>query len=465
LKTVEEIIKGISFEKIRGSREILEEFQKQKYVLEFLSNINSLATKRNYSIHLIKFCNNVHLTPSDLITLASQEDRKSLSFPMTNIVNSWRDKAKENHVSTGIRRNTLTALESFFKWNNVPIGEIKKPTYSPERIRKEPSIENLKRFRDSLGNLRNIALFDFLCCVPVRDGQFQECDCGDCKKDWSPKWEDIQTFPKIDPFSNVIIPCKKGHTNESYKGAKHISFLTESASNSLNLYREYREKTEKRAMRANESIFVEWREREEEGERKPISQAEVLRIFKQASINSGFSLNPHEMRNFVKSMLERHNVPSAWSNMVIGHKVSNLEEAYSTHSIETMFEGTQESTGLKTALAYLDIGNGNTRRSFAQGEQLAILQKKVEALEKENEALKNTQEEMKIREETLKGLAEKKGSLDSDTIDAVLKVIKLLDSPEMQKEVRIALLKELDKRELDKHEEGKNIEDSKKERS
>lgn len=420
-KDIETIIKEISFEKVRVTNEAMQKLREEyESVKSWLGNIGSPETQRNYSFLLIQFCSNAHLTPKELIEIACSRDPKERYLPMKRLLENWRDKAKEQGISVGTRRNTLTMLESFFEWNDVEIGKIKKPIYRPKE-KKEIKVDDLKQFRNALGNFRNTALFDFLCCVPLRIGQFKPCKCGegDCKdkNHWLPKWGDIQSFPKIEYGSVVIIGAKKGHTNSSYyelgKGTMHISFLTESASASLNAYKDLREKTEKREMLPSEPIFVQWRETKDNGNgREPIRTSEVNRIFEYASKSSGKKFTVHNLRNFVQSMLERHGVIPRWREIILGHKVSNLTEAYSTHSIETMWEGSKEITGLKDAINYVDIGNGTSRRSFQQGEEIQKLKEankglegRLEEVEIERDELRKEIADLKARTEALKDLS------------------------------------------------------------
>jgi len=468
MKDIETIIKEISFEKVEVTTTDIENLKKEhECVRTWLSNIGSPETQRNYSFLLIQFCSNVHLTPSELIEIVSTEDFKNNYVPMTKIIMAWKEKAKEQGISVGKRRNTLTLLESFFEWNNKQLGKIKKPVYRAKE-KHEIKIDDLKGFRNALGNLRNIALFDFLSCVPLRIGQFKPCKCGDCKKYWYPLWGDIESFPKIEHGSVVKIEAKKGHTSESYYeqgiATKHIAFLTESASNSLNAYKAHREKTEGREMLASEPIFVQWREEEGNGKnREPIGESEVNRIFESASKTSGRKFTVHNLRNFAQSSLERHGVPKAWREIILGHKVSNLVEAYSTHSIESMWEGTEEATGLRNAVNYLDVGNGASRRSFEQGEEIAKLkeankglEERLQQVEKERDELKTSIDNLKARTEALKDLA-KTTPIDYKMAKALLG---LINNEEALGNLKIALQDMIFKQNVKELAEKKAVEES-----
>ena len=411
MKDLETVKAEITFERVRVTKKDKENLGKNKYIQQWFANVPSPETRYTYGSMMIKFLRSVHLTVDELIELRKATDIKEGYYPIETLIDFWKVKAKENGKKTHYRRNVMTTLESFFIWNRLSLEKIKKPAYSPEE-KSEIKKEDLRQFRDSIGNIRNVALFDLLCSVPLRIGMFRPCNCGDCDKYWYPKWGHIQSFPNLEYGAVVKIPAKKGHTSSAYyeQGQRlyYIGFLTESAKQSLTMYKKLTEEQLGRPLTKEDPIFIGWRENGGNG-RKPIKDGEVNRIFEHASEVSGLKFTVHDLRNFVNSTLERHGINKRLRDINLAHKVSDLVLAYSTHNIETMWKGTKEAIGFEKVLPYVDVGNSHYKMTMLHDERL-------EKLEKERDELRKTIEEMKADQEALKRRAKRTGVVDYDTV-------------------------------------------------
>jgi site-specific recombinase XerD len=348
-------------------------------------------TRRNYLRALCCFMESVNIRePALLLDLKSHENSKKRFFPAERLIETWQGKAHQAHVSAAAEKKTLDAVRSFFKYNRVPLLQI-KCSYRP-KPKQEVTDEELRSFRESLGPLNTI-LFDFLTSVPLRDGQFQTCP--NCHRPFYPRWQNVESYPMIEPYSQFTIAPEKGHENDLFpEGLKQVCFLTDTAAKGLNTLRTIKEKQLGRRLQPSEYIFTH--SRNMPGCQKhvtPIGKINVQTIFWRAACNTGIHVYPHLLRAWVNTRLSTCGIDKQLRDIYLGHtSIQNSEEGY----IMQMRQKWRESLKKAHAIESLDLVKGIINPAELQDKLVRIDEqaREIQRLRNEIEASKLTKEEL-----------------------------------------------------------------------
>jgi len=350
-------------------------------------------TRPDYLRNLCVFLSCVGITdPSALLDLKSHENVKKRFFPAERLVETWQGKAHLAMVKAHVEKKVLDAVRSFFKWNRVSLIQI-KCSYRP-KPKPEVLDDQLRTFREAL-SATDTVLFDFLTSVPLRDGQFQTC--RNCGRDFHPRWQNIQTYPKIEAYSPFIIGPEKGHENNKYpEGLKQVCFLTETAAKGLNVLRALKEKQVARALRSDEYIFTYSRNMPLiKGQKHitPIGKVEIQGMFWNAQQKTGLHIYAHLLRAWVNTRLGTCGIDKQLRDIYLGHmSVQNQEEGY----IMQMLPKWQEALRKAHAIESLDLVQGIVSPAELQNKLTRIdeQQRKIERLESDIETSRLSKEQL-----------------------------------------------------------------------
>lgn len=340
------------------------------------------------------------IDPTVLLDLKTHENVKKRFFPAERLVETWQSKAHLAQVKSHVEKKVLDAVRSFFKANRVPLTQI-KCSYRP-KPKPEIADDELRTFREALSS-KDTVLFDFLTSVPLRDGQFQTCP--NCRRDFHPRWRNIQTYPTIEPYSPFIIAPEKGHENNKYpEGLKQVCFLTETAAKGLTTLRALKMKQLARKIEPNEYIFTYSRNMPR-GRKNitPVNKVEVQGVFWKAQQKTGLHVYAHLLRAWVNTRLGTCGIDKQLRDIYLGHMgVQNQEEGYvmqmlpkwretlrKAHAIESLdlVQGIVSPAELQDKLTRIDEQQREIQRlksdieaSRLSGEQIAMIRLLTEKL-------------------------------------------------------------------------------------
>lgn len=351
------------------------------------------ATRPQYLRCLCVFLSCTGITdPSALLDLKTHENVKKRFFPAERLIETWQAKAHLAHISAHTEKKILDSVRSFFKYNRVPLIQI-KVSYRP-MPKQEITDEQLRTFREALNALDTI-LFDFLTSVPLRDGQFKTCP--NCGRDFHPRWQHIQTYPRIEAYSPFIIAPEKGHESQKFpEGLKQVCFLTETTAKSLRGYRNLKEKELGRQLRAEEYIFTYSRNMQD-GQKhiNPIGKSEIQGIFWRAQQKTGIRIYAHLLRAWVNTRLGTCGIDKQLRDVYLGHMgIQNEEEGY----MMQMLPKWQETLKRAHAVESLDLVQGIVSPAELQDKLTRIdeQEREIQRLKSDIETSKLTREQINM---------------------------------------------------------------------
>lgn len=359
----------------------------QKEIAQLLQNpdvalwLNKVGpiTKTAYQRSLIYFLKCVKIkNPSALLDLKMDENPRRRFFPAERLTETWIAHAKQNKLTDSQITVLITAVCSFFKHNRAPLAEVSY-TYKPKPKQTFDQTQ-LRQFRENFNFFGKI-IFDFLLSVPIRDGQFQVCP--HCGRNFHPRWRNLSTYPKIEPYTPFIIKPEKGHENDDKydAGLMQVCFLTPTAASQLNLYRRIKEKALGRKLSPDEYIVTAARSLgEERRHERPISSTNVRKLFQRASERGPLDISPHQLRTWVNAVLASRGIDKQLRDIYLGHSCS-YEEGY----VMQMVPQWQETFKKAKAMESIDIVETFISPIEVESQlwQIKELQDELNCLEKE----------------------------------------------------------------------------------
>lgn len=292
---------------------------RNNYDVELWLNDLSEKTQTGYMTYFCYFLNSVNIEdPSELLNFKKYEDRSERFFPAEDLVEVWKKKAKDKGLKQWRIKRVIDSVRSFFKYRRVPLINI-SVSYKPQE-KKPLSEEDLRKFRRGM-NFISRTIFDFLISVPLRSGQFKICNT--CGQEFYPRWRHIDTYPEIKKGSAFIIRPEKGHSSENYSSnLRQCCFLTQTCANSLNEYRDLKERELERKLRPDEPIFTHSKSTVGIRHVSPMQTQAVEVRFKRNSKRTNVKIYPHLLRSWVNSRLAACGIDKLVRDIYLGHSTS-----------------------------------------------------------------------------------------------------------------------------------------------
>jgi len=323
----EDILNKIRALAFKGSatKEDIEYVGKMREVALWLKQVG-FSSREEYLKSLIYYTKCSNLNPAALLDLKLSEDPKRGYYPAEELLQSWIDLAEETKCVTSSRIwNEVNAVRSFYMHSRVPLQPVDY-VYVP----KEKDVfdeNNLKKFREGFDFYGKV-LFDFILSVPLRDGQFQIC--RHCGQDFYPRWRNITTYPKIEPYSPFVIKTQKGHEKKTRRriSQMQVCYLTPSAVDGLNTLRSIKEAALGRRLRPDEYIFTHTGNNGQGVLHiTPIGTMNVIGTFKHAEQKTGEHITVHRARDWVYSVLACQGIEQVLRDLYLGHE-TNYQMGY-----------------------------------------------------------------------------------------------------------------------------------------
>jgi hypothetical protein len=280
---------------------------------------HSWLTRDHYIRVLGYYCKCVGLGPSQLLDLKLSEDPKRRFYPAEILLETWIKMAKERQVTPSYIANVQNTVMSFYSLSRVRLKKVRTFVYKPNP-KPNATIERVLKFRTGM-NFYGQILNDFLISVPLRSGQFTQCK--NCGQIFFPRWSNIETFPKIEPYSAFIIKPEKGHESERYANElAQVCYLTKSAAAGLNRLRDLKEEMLERPLRADEFIFTHQINLSGITHVTPITREGIRVINTTARKKTGEYINQHLYRSLANAILASRGIEKQLRDMYLGHTCS-----------------------------------------------------------------------------------------------------------------------------------------------
>jgi hypothetical protein len=292
---------------------------KAPQVARWLSKVG-FSSREVYLKNLLYYTKCVNLTPFQLLQLKISEDRNLLFYPAEDLLEAWIKDAENGGVKPSRINGVVLATRSFYRHNRLILADVDYVYCPKEKL--DVQLEDLRRFRKGFDFFGKV-LFDFILSVPVRDGQFQICP--HCGQDFHPRWRNILTYPKIEPYSPFLIKTQKGHEKKKRrrKLLMQLCYLSPSAVQGLTTYRSFKEAALGRRLRPDEYIFTHNFENAYGVIHvSPIGRHEVIGLFYRARIKTGVRISVHRARDWSESVLTGQRIDETLRDLYLGHECS-----------------------------------------------------------------------------------------------------------------------------------------------
>ncbi len=343
----QKILRGIQVFDYAGllSREDLYQTSLDPDVSSWLSKLGQ-RSQTHYLRFLCYYSKSVRLSPAELLNLKLSEDPKHRYFPAEKLMETWIVKAKQDGQTSSTINNTLGAVRSFHLHSRAPLLKIVF-VYRPQR--KSPlQVDQILKLRGGF-NFYGKVIYDFLLSVPLRSGQFTHCAA--CGEDYFPRWRNITTFPKIEPYSPFVIRPHKGHDSERYsQDLMQVCYLTQTVAAELNELRDLKETLLERPLQPDEYIFTYQINSKGAEHIAPVTREAIRVIFRTARKKTGVYINPQLFRTWVNVTLSSKGVDKLLRDLYLGH-TCHYEMGY----VMQLVNDWQRSFREKKALEALDI--------------------------------------------------------------------------------------------------------------
>ena len=370
--TLEKILSRVRILKRKGA--VTDEYLKQlalnSDIKSWLGNV--VTTSQNTYLRAIGYfllC--VRMNPTELLDLKLSQNPNLRFYPAEKLAEAWRDMAKEQKLPRSVISMIIIAVKSYFSNSRTPLVKVKF-TYKP-KIKEAPPIDQLRMFREGF-TFHGKIYFDFFLSAPARDGQFQICPT--CGEDFFPKWQNILTFPKIEPYSPFVIKPEKGHESSFYReDLRQVCFLSHTLAMELNMLRGMEERVLGRPLRKEEYIFTHQYTRCKVGPWgvpgtqyvSPVVRHTIYQLFRTAGSRSGFYMKPHDMRAYTSSILGSCGINERLCELYLGHDCG-----YKLSYVMQMIPTWQETFKKAKALETLDFA------TFGQKQQKELSSEEIE---------------------------------------------------------------------------------------
>ena len=351
------------------TEEYLKELALNSDIQGWLGNV--VPTSQNtYLKNMGYFLKCVRMNPTQLLEL--KHNQNPWFYPAEKLLEAWRDLAKKQKLPRSVIFVVVITVKSYFSNSRTPLVKVKY-VYKP-KIKEAPSIDELRMFREGF-TFHGKLYFDFFLSVPVRDGQFQICPS--CGEDFFPKWQNILTFPKIEPYSPFVIKPEKGHESENYrKDLRHVCYLTPTLAMELNMMRDMAERALRRPLRREEYIFTHQYTRCKVGPCavpgvqyvSPVVRHTIYELFRTAGRN-GFYMKPQDVRAYTGTVLGNCHINERLVDLYLGHDCG-----YKLSYVMSMIPTWQETFKKAKVLETLDFAYfGQKQERELNSEEIALV--------------------------------------------------------------------------------------------
>lgn len=285
--------------------------------------LTHLQKKEQSALFLHAFCEYVHKTPPELLTL---KEKDSAITPPPNTVEKMLDDfcgADLEDFTNAERYNMAIQVKSFFKWSYRSL-EKASGVVNWEKVKPYNALskEGLRKLYNMALNPRDRALVPFVTCSGISKETLTNLTWGHLEPDWETK--DL-------PCINIGSESLKGHGKGKYAHVKQITFLSPEAKSALLTYKEWMEGKLGRKLTPQDKVWLETYE-----PYKPLSYGTIGHTIIALSDRAKVPFSLHDGRRWVTTCLEQIGISSNWAKKIRGRKVRGEDAPYSQPAIEQL---------------------------------------------------------------------------------------------------------------------------------
>lgn len=172
------------------------------------SHSGSKRTEESYSQGLNQFCDFIRLTPKQILEQCESTEYRIFLRRYAQFLRAYISELRKNGYTTNSIKTKVTAVKSFFKYNDLPLGFVPNGRTKVEFHNRDITKEDIVRIM-GISRIRDKAFF----CIMAQTGIRIDTLCNLKLKHIQPD------------FKNGVIPCKVEVPQEIAKG-KYRSYFT-----------------------------------------------------------------------------------------------------------------------------------------------------------------------------------------------------------------------------------------------
>jgi integrase len=311
---------------------------------------NSAVTQKTYTRWLNVYCEDLGLTPDQLILLKPNMDDVMRAFQKGEVIPECNkaDKVLEDYLSFTMNEfnlrnpkhpkatdsnklNVMITIRSFYSAN---LRDLAKQTgKNIEKLKSKqrtPTVEDCVKLEKAMGNnARNAFLLWFLESCPVRVGTLKKLT-----------WKDLKPLndSEVPYWISIESARLKGSGKGRYSKAKHIGFLHKYAVQKLE---DYKKELKQKGIEYNQDspLFMSYHINQH-GAEKGTRMVNFNDAFSNAAIvafgdDETKYYSPHDFRDLLSSVLGKPQINAEDKNIakaLVSHSAKGIESTYDLNS-------------------------------------------------------------------------------------------------------------------------------------
>jgi len=367
------------------------------------SHSRSASTEDKYKRHIHKFCDFIGKTPQQILEEYESMTDRQFRRKFAQYVRAFIAEQDGNGYAINSIRDSVSALKSFFKYNDLPLGYVPvakgKITFHNRDISKEEVVDILKTSRP-----RDRAFFSMM----AQGGFRPDTLCSLRVKHVEPT------------FSKGIVPCKIEIPEEIAKGefGAYFSFVGEESVKYLNAYLATRP-----GLGPEDYLFTN------HGSDKPLNKKSIAQIFSRAieklkeSGKMDFeqkakgkprSVRLYNLRKFFRKYAGQAGVE--YVNFWMGHKTNYKAPhipASDTHYFSRQDVEFQRQLYKERAMPFVRLETATPSETdkiiSKQAEEIEMLKDRIYGLERKENEMKQIRDDLDELRKFVKAQLTKKG--------------------------------------------------------
>lgn len=387
--------------------DIMDWVEKDSWLSDWIDECRAERTKYGYAFVMRKYCNFRGKTPIELLKEAEEDKNKSfLEKELKSKIVAFRKQLRAERVTETTIKSYMAAIQSFFRFNDVPLPEMKNGRVKSINQKNEYDREKVKELIDVCPS-RERALFLTMFQTGLASNEVSNLKVGDLKEEK----EGITILrlqrQKSGEFFTTFIGRDGRKVIDDYLRLRNEGNLITGRPDLSKLAKVKDE---------DDYVFVTWDARKHSWGK--VAPHHISRYMLQACRKLGWEVKdegikrynpnrPHALRaSFATILMNEGRIPKFFVDHMLGHSLSGTDKAYFNAHKNELFEYYKEAEHLLSISDLEKIPDSKYEELKIEMEKregtIKKLESKIEGLEITVDALEEGYENMRDKHKVTK---------------------------------------------------------------